>query len=492
MRIESLRNQVEALTEKMMASAQEKAFEIEQLHPSQIMSGVNLVHYLALRSNDIRNLQDKLHIFGLSSLASSESHILRQAQTILERLGKTFPPASVAQCDFSKGRELIRVHSEQLFGSKKQSSSIPYLMITFDTGFTDNYQLVKKLLEAGMNIARINCAHDNEVTWLNMINMVHTASEKTGIPCKIYMDIPGPKMRTIILGRGRLTKKVSFYENEEIILAEHNADFDPSNIVIGCDERGMIRQLKKGERILFDDGLIEATVISNNNEIAVARVSRISGKKPQLKEGKGINFPDSKLSLPSLTEYDNEVLPFICKWADLAGYSFVRSADDIEELQNKLSQYDKKPNIILKIETAEAVKNLPALLMQGMKNEVFGVMIARGDLAVEIGFERLSEIQEEILWISEAAHVPVIWATQVLETLNKSGIATRSEITDAAHAGLSECVLINKGDYVIDVVKTLTDILRRSEGHHAKKRYTLRPMKIAADFFASRPALSPS
>ena len=105
-----------------------------------------------------------------------------------------------------------------------------------------------------------------------------------------------------------------------------------------------------------------------------------------------------------------------------------------------------------------------------MKEEVFGVMIARGDLAVEIGFERLSEI-EEILWISEAAHVPVIWATQVLETLNKSGIATRSEITDASYASQTECVMLNKGDYIMNVIKTLRDILVRSGGHHVKKRY---------------------
>ena len=118
-----------------------------------------------------------------------------------------------------------------------------------------------------------------------------------------------------------------------------------------------------------------------------------------------------------------------------------------------------------------------------MRDEFFGVMIARGDLAVEIGFERMSEIQEEIVWISEAAHVPVIWATQVLETLNKSGIATRSEATDAAHAAIAECVMINKGDHVLAVIKTLKDILQRSGRHHAKKRYIFRPMQIAINYF---------
>ena len=140
------------------------------------------------------------------------------------------------------------------------------------------------------------------------------------------------------------------------------------------------------------------------------------------------------------------------------------------------------PDIILKIETPQAVKNLPELLLRGMQQPVFGVMIARGDLAVEIGFERMGEIQEEILWICEAAHVPVIWATQVLENLNKSGIATRSEITDAAHAAMAECVMINKGSHTVKVIETLKDILHRIRGHHIKKRFTFRQLSIAKDY----------
>ena len=136
----------------------------------------------------------------------------------------------------------------------------------------------------------------------------------------------------------------------------------------------------------------------------------------------------------------------------------------------------------MKIERLTAVQNLPALLINGMKDEAIGVMIARGDLAVEIGFERLSEIQEEILWICEAAHVPVIWATQVLETLNKTGYATRSEITDAAMSGRAECVMLNKGKYIVKTIETLDDILTRQQGHVNKKRYIMRPLGIAKTF----------
>jgi pyruvate kinase len=142
----------------------------------------------------------------------------------------------------------------------------------------------------------------------------------------------------------------------------------------------------------------------------------------------------------------------------------------------------REPDIILKIERLSAVRNLPALLMNGMQNPGLGVMIARGDLAVEIGFERLSEIQEEILWICEAAHVPVIWATQVLETLNKTGYATRSEITDAAMSVRAECVMLNKGQFIVKTIKTLDDILTRQLGHVDKKRFIMRPLGIAKGF----------
>ncbi|MBD0377963.1 MAG: pyruvate kinase, partial [Flavisolibacter sp.] len=186
--------------------------------------------------------------------------------------------------------------------------------------------------------------------------------------------------------------------------------------------------------------------------------------------------------IPALTDYDLKCLPFILEHADMVGYSFVRNANDLLQLQDAMEP--KKLPIIIKIETPEAVKNLPQLLLQGMREELFGVMIARGDLAVEIGFERMSEIQEEILWICEAGHVPVIWATQVLENLNKSGIATRSEVTDAAHAVMAECVLVNKGSHTIEVIEALRDILYRSGGHHVKKRYTFRPLQIASRFMA--------
>jgi pyruvate kinase len=136
----------------------------------------------------------------------------------------------------------------------------------------------------------------------------------------------------------------------------------------------------------------------------------------------------------------------------------------------------------LKIETRRGFENLPEMLLKAMRTPGVAVMIARGDLAVECGFERLAEVQEEILWISEAAHCPVIWATQVLETLAKEGIPSRAEITDAAMGHRAECVMLNKGPHVVKAVLMLNDILERMEAHQTKKTSMLRELQLARSF----------
>lgn len=223
-------------------------------------------------------------------------------------------------------------------------------------------------------------------------------------------------------------------------------------------------------------------IIKKNDDHVLLKVKSIASKKSVIKDEKGINISNSKLNFPALTPIDEECIPFISKYADIVGYSFVKNKSDIQMLRNAFANLPMPP-VILKIETPEAVNNLPSLLFEGMKEEFFGVMIARGDLAIEIGFEKLSEIQEEILWICEAAHVPVVWATQVLENLNKKGLATRSEITDVSHASGADCVMINKGTNILKVIETLKNIFGRMGSHHHKKRFVFRPLSIAVNFF---------
>src|SRR5208282_2799454 len=124
----------------------------------------------------------------------------------------------------------------------------------------------------------------------------------------------------------------------------------------------------------------------------------------------------------------------------------------------------------------------PKLILAAMRARSIGIMIARGDLAVECGYQRLAEVQEEILWICEAAHIPVVWATQVLETLEKKGMPSRSEITDAAMGERAECVMLNKGPYAVVTVNVLADILKRMQAHQEKKRSMLRRLRMADGF----------
>jgi len=195
----------------------------------------------------------------------------------------------------------------------------------------------------------------------------------------------------------------------------------------------------------------------------------------RVRSDKGINLPDTELPLPALTDKDLADLDFICAHADVVGFSFVRKLDDIDVLRHELTVRGKAGlPIVLKIETATAVKNLPDLLLGTMGQHALGVMIARGDLAVELGSVRMAEIQEEILWICEAAHVPVIWATQVLDTLARKGVIARAEITDAAMSVRAECVMMNKGAYISDAVTVLNNILTRMDAHQYKKVSRLR------------------
>ena len=180
------------------------------------------------------------------------------------------------------------------------------------------------------------------------------------------------------------------------------------------------------------------------------------------------------------TAKDLEDLAFVAQHADVVEYSFANSADDVESLQQHLAALgDRLPALVLKIETRRSFENLTDMLLTAMRSPCCGVMIARGDLAVECGFERLAEVQAEILWICEAAQVPVIWATQVLETLAKEGMPSRAEITDAAMGNQAECVMLNKGPYLLSALRVLDDILRRMQAHQTKKRPKLRALQAA-------------
>jgi pyruvate kinase len=252
---------------------------------------------------------------------------------------------------------------------------------------------------------------------------------------------------------------------------------------IGVSLPQVLDHAKPGEPIWFDDGKVGGVFRSVNSDAATVEITQARPEGERLGAEKGINLPETRIDIPALTPDDLEALKFIVQHADLVGYSFVRTESDVRELLKRLEDLNGQHlGLILKIETRKSFDNLPKLILAAMRTRSFGIMIARGDLAVECGYQRLAEVQEEILWICEAAHVPVIWATQVLETLAKKGMPSRSEITDAAMGERAECVMLNKGPYAVTSVSVLADILKRMQAHYEKKRSMLRQLHLAASF----------
>jgi pyruvate kinase len=244
---------------------------------------------------------------------------------------------------------------------------------------------------------------------------------------------------------------------------------------IGCTLPQALDALEPGHRVLFDDGRIAGRVTRVDADGAEVVITHPVGRWSRLRGAKGINLPDSDLALPALTCADLSLLDQVAGEVDLVALSFVRHPEDVDMLRRALEDRQLyRLGAVLKIETLQAFHALPQLMAELMAWPSAGVMIARGDLAVEVGYERLAEVQEEILWLCEAAHLPVIWATEVLDRLARTGSPTRAEISDAALADRAECVMLNKGPHVTEAVATLHDILGRMHGHVAKKQSLLR------------------
>ena len=267
-------------------------------------------------------------------------------------------------------------------------------------------------------------------------------------------------------------------------LRDDNGDLlSPGKVSLPIAE--IYRDAHRGESVCFDDGRVTGIIEKKSPGRLQVRITHTRRPVEKLASDKGINFPDTELSLPALGEKDLQALEFAARNADMIGLSFANRPEDVQDLHEELLAMDcADVAVVLKIETRWGFARLPALIFEALKFPACGVMIARGDLAVECGFKRLAEVQEEILWICEAAHVPVIWATQVLEGLTRQGHASRAEVTDAAMSQAAECVMLNKGPHVAEAVRTLDDILQRMQGHQSKKQSMLRKLRIASKFIA--------
>jgi pyruvate kinase len=447
----------------------------------------NLAHYLAFRALDLRPLQKPLVALGLSGLGRSESRVMPTLDAVVANLelicgggnGVSGRPDSQS---FWSGATALEHATDTLLGPSSDARQTR-ILVTMAAKAAKDIDHVRGLVRAGMDAARINCAHDGPQAWAKMIDNIRTATAEAGRRCPVLMDLQGPKIRT----RRILTpeERSSVEAGDHVLITfedpEPRREFP---FQASCAMPDVLRQVPSGARVSIKDGLIIGCVEEVRPEGLVVIISRTPPDGQPLEPEKGINFPGTPLEVSPLSAEDLADLNFVAEHADMVGYSFVQRQDDVALLQAELEK--RRPGrppmgIVAKIETQLAFKNLPDLIVQAAGTNPFAVMIARGDLAVEIGYERLSEVQEEILWVCEAAHVPVIWATQVLESLVKRGMPSRGEFTDAAMGNRAECVMLNKGPYVAEGIAVLDNVLRRMEAHMNKKSPQLRALSAWAD-----------
>jgi pyruvate kinase len=588
--------------------ALEKTWEgsAAKVHPHRRVSALNLVHDLALRQIDIRELQPQLASLGLSRLGRSEAHTVSSLNAVLTALyalaGRANPGFSPGPVTISEGSALLAKNAQELLGTTS-SSRQARIMVTMPSEAASKPALLEDLLRAGMNVMRINCAHDGRDEWLAMITNLRAAERATGLNCRVYADLAGPKLRTGKLraeGRkiefkptrdtwGKIVEPARIWvtpqddpepapqaaqvtvpvtsgvmseaqigdslalqdsrgAQQKIRLTEprgrswlaegqrHVYLRDGAECVlrrgkeelgVGCvgplpevvsplllhlgdklwltpegnlggparrDEHGelieyasipctmdaVFQAAVQGQPIWFDDGKIGGVILAVGPSRILVEITHAPTRGARLRAAKGINLPETNLDVPSLSEKDLDDLKILAPHVDMVGLSFVRRAQDVVDLHKALANLGaERLGTVLKIETRWGFENLPHILIASLAHPPVGIMVARGDLAVEVGFERLAEVQEEILWLCEAAHVPVIWATQVLESMAKRGQPSRAEVCDAAFAVRSECVMLNKGPYIVETVRFLGGVLSRMSTLHAKGRMMMRKLAVS-------------
>ncbi|WP_207480028.1 pyruvate kinase [Arenibaculum pallidiluteum] len=490
--LRGLKDEVAAEAERMLAG-----WEAGSARRAARPSLANLAWYLALRRRDLRPLQRALAPLGLSSLGRLEGRVEPNLDSVIASLarlaGEAPPPPFPTPRAFFRGERMLARATRTLLGPREGRAV--RILVTLPSEAAEDPALVRALAAAGADAVRINCAHDGPGAWEAMLAHLRAAEAATGRRLRVLMDLAGPKIRTAALVAPRDGR---IREGDALLLTGAAPGYTaggPEGAVFRASLTlpGILPRLAPGERVFLDDGKAGGRIEAVDAQGVRVRIERVRPGGLRLKPEKGVNFPDSDLRLDPLTEKDRADLDFIARHADMVGYSFVQSAADVRRLQDELARRRTdwhRLGLVAKIETPAAVRNLPAITAQALGRQPFGVMIARGDLAVELGFERLAEMQEELLWLCEAAQVPVIWATQVLERFVRKGMPSRGEMTDAAMAARAECVMLNKGPFAAEAVGMLDRVLTRMAEHQSKKTPRLRALGAWAG--PERGGISPS
>jgi pyruvate kinase len=439
----------------------------------------NLAHYLALRRRDLRPLQEALARWGLSSLGRSEGHALATLDAVIAVLeaatdpGRprlSSPPLSRA---FARGRRALDREAALALGPAPRRRGVR-IMVTLGADIAGDPGLCTALVRNGMDVARINCGHDDPDTWARMIDAVRDAAAREGRSLRVLMDLSGPRARTeAVLAPPKTRLRIG---DALLLVAGPPRPSAACPVVVQSALPEIVERVRPGTAVWFDEGKLGARCVERTPEGLLLRVFSARPDGEKIAAEKGINVPGVDLGLSALGPGDLDALDFVVGHADAVGYSFVQSAADVARLQDELDRRGGGARagrgglpIVAKIETERALAALPEIVVRAAGRQPLAVMIARGDLAVELGFERLAEAQEEILWLCEAAHVPVVWATQVLDRLVRKGSPSRAEITDAAMSERAECVMLNKGPHLALAIHVLDDVLCRMQAHQSKK-----------------------
>jgi len=443
---------------------------------------LNMKHYLNLRKYDFSQLQDDLTKVGLSSFGRSQAHMEASINVAIEMLSLALkkeshiPPSSLS---YEESHAIMDKNGE-IFSTSSDKTKI---MITVPSNFADDEQWFSNLAKEGVHLFRINTAHDTPKAWSEMAEKIKEASNEAK-ELKIYVDLAGPKIRTSLkkIKKTGKSKKIKLFFGDTVLIHSLNQTSQKSmrkkyGAVVGCTLENIGKFVKIGDKVFVDDGKIEMVIDEIIGDDIICTVLTRNEKGSSLKDEKGINFPNSDIAIGAICPRDKEILADICEYADIIGISFTQTPQDVQNLIDELDSLGKKGSIgiVAKIETKKGVENLPSILEALTEYGHSGIMIARGDLAIEIGFENLASMQEEILDLCTATHMPVILATQVLENKMKTNMPSRAEISDVAFAHKAECVMLNKGDYALETIKILTTIFRQMDLIFRKNKLLYNP-----------------
>lgn len=322
---------------------------------------------------------------------------------------------------------------------------------------TSSKEILNKMLQAGVNVFRINFSHADYSDVKERIAMIRELNKEKGYNAAILADLQGPKLRV-----GVMKDEVVVSDGDEITFAT-GKEFKGTAQRVYMNYDTFPRDVQAGERILLDDGKLIFEVVSTNKKDEV--VSKVIQGGP-LRSKKGVNLPNTNISLPALTEKDIKDAKFACEMqVDWMALSFVRHAEDLMELQNLIKEHSEyKIPIIAKIEKPEGVANIEKIVAY-----CDGLMVARGDLGVEIPAHEVPLIQKKLVLTAKKARIPVIIATQMMETMITSLTPTRAEVNDVANSVMdgADAVMLSGetsvGQYPVQVIEKMTQILESVE-----------------------------